>query len=71
MRLAPMCKKALIVDGRKAIVGELFNTACALLGGQGSNCNAISGNGTTGVYGAVSGCDAGSCLIQITIFTNH
>ncbi|KZV67604.1 carbohydrate-binding module family 43 protein [Peniophora sp. CONT] len=50
------------VDNTSAIVGELFNTACQLLGGQGSNCNAITGNGTTGTYGAVSGCDSDTML---------
>ncbi|VDB90218.1 unnamed protein product [Peniophora sp. CBMAI 1063] len=50
------------VDNTSAIVGELFNTACQLLGGQGSNCDAISSNGTTGTYGAVSGCDADTML---------
>lgn len=39
-----------------AIVGTLVDTACSLLGQQGGNCNDISGNGTSGVYGRVSGC---------------
>jgi hypothetical protein len=38
------------------IVGPLLDTACSLLGGKGGNCNDISGNGTSGSYGRVSGC---------------
>lgn len=53
------------VANTTAIVGELFNTACELLGGQGSNCDAISGNGTTGTYGAVSGCDTSSFSLRV------
>ncbi|KII93364.1 carbohydrate-binding module family 43 protein [Plicaturopsis crispa FD-325 SS-3] len=40
-----------------AIVGTLIDTACGLLGASGGNCNDISGNGTAGSYGRVSGCD--------------
>lgn len=40
-----------------AIVGELLNTACSLLGQQGGSCNDIGGNGQTGVYGRVADCD--------------
>jgi 1,3-beta-glucanosyltransferase GAS1 len=42
-----------------AIVGSLLDTACSLVGQQGLNCNDIAGNGTTGTYGRVSGCDPG------------
>ncbi|KAL0950622.1 hypothetical protein HGRIS_007414 [Hohenbuehelia grisea] len=38
-------------------VGELIGTACSLLGQQGGNCDDIGGNGTTGTYGRLSGCD--------------
>jgi len=38
-------------------VGELLDYACSLVGQQGGTCNDIGGNGTTGVYGSVSGCD--------------
>ncbi|KAG6814049.1 hypothetical protein H0H92_003899 [Tricholoma furcatifolium] len=40
-----------------AIVGDLLNTACGLLGQAGGNCDAIGGDGQTGVYGSLSGCD--------------
>ncbi|KAF5384720.1 hypothetical protein D9757_006270 [Collybiopsis confluens] len=40
-----------------AVVGELINTACGLLGQAGATCNDIAGNGSSGVYGPVSGCD--------------
>jgi len=39
------------------VVGSLIGTACGLLGQAGANCNDIAGNGSTGVYGRVSGCD--------------
>ncbi|KAJ7225908.1 Glucanosyltransferase-domain-containing protein, partial [Mycena pura] len=40
-----------------ALVGTLTNVACSLLGTSGGNCDDISGNGTTGVYGRVEMCD--------------
>ncbi|THU88461.1 hypothetical protein K435DRAFT_969488 [Dendrothele bispora CBS 962.96] len=40
-----------------AVVGEVINTACGLLGQQGGNCNDIGGDGSTGSYGRLSGCD--------------
>ena len=42
----------------QAVVGDLLNTACGLLGEQGGNCDDISANGQTGTYGTVSSCDA-------------
>ncbi|KAB5594397.1 1,3-beta-glucanosyltransferase [Ceratobasidium theobromae] len=38
-------------------VGQLLDYGCQLLGQNNANCNAISGNGQTGVYGALSACD--------------
>ncbi|KAG6866021.1 hypothetical protein C0991_009429 [Blastosporella zonata] len=40
-----------------AIVGELLDTACSFVGQQGGTCDDIAGNGQTGVYGPISGCD--------------
>jgi len=40
-----------------AIVGELLDTGCSLLGQAGGSCNDIGGNGQTGVYGRVADCD--------------
>lgn len=40
-----------------AIVGSLLDYACSLIGQSGGSCSAISSNGTTGQYGAVSECD--------------
>ncbi|KAF9045226.1 glycoside hydrolase family 72 protein [Panaeolus papilionaceus] len=40
-----------------AIVGELLDTGCSLLGGAGGNCNDISADGQAGTYGRVSECD--------------
>jgi hypothetical protein len=39
------------------VVGELLDSACSLLGQAGGNCNDIGGNGSTGTYGRLSGCD--------------
>ncbi|PBL00945.1 glycoside hydrolase family 72 protein [Armillaria gallica] len=40
-----------------AIVGELINTACSLLGSSGGSCDDIGGSGANGTYGRLSGCD--------------
>ncbi|KAF5375191.1 hypothetical protein D9758_000023 [Tetrapyrgos nigripes] len=40
-----------------SVVGELINTGCGLLGQNGGNCDDIGGNGSTGTYGRISGCD--------------
>ncbi|KAJ2919279.1 hypothetical protein MD484_g1106, partial [Candolleomyces efflorescens] len=40
-----------------AIVGELINTGCSLLGEAGGSCVDIGGDGQTGVYGRISACD--------------
>jgi len=45
------------VSNTTDIVGPLINEACSLLGAQGGNCDDISGNGTSGVYGRASFCD--------------
>ncbi|KIJ45700.1 carbohydrate-binding module family 43 protein [Sphaerobolus stellatus SS14] len=41
-----------------AIIGNLLDTGCSLLGAQGGSCSPIGGNGTTGQYGALSFCDS-------------
>lgn len=45
-----------------AIAGELINTGCSLLGQAGGSCVDIGGDGQTGVYGRVSGCDPSKYL---------
>jgi hypothetical protein len=40
-----------------AIVGELINVGCSLLGTSGGSCQDIGGDSQTGVYGRVSDCD--------------
>jgi len=40
-----------------AIVGELLDVGCDLLGQVGGSCTDIGGNGSTGVYGRISDCD--------------
>lgn len=46
------------------VVGELLDTACSLLGGKGGSCVDIGGNGTTGVYGRLAGCDPSMCNVR-------
>jgi 1,3-beta-glucanosyltransferase GAS1 len=52
------------VSNTSAIVGELLDTACGLLGQAGQSCDAISANGTTGTYGPVSGCRPGMFMFH-------
>jgi len=39
------------------IIGDLLNYACSTLPSLGGSCNAIGGNGTSGVYGSFAECD--------------
>jgi hypothetical protein len=55
-----------------AIVGVLLDDACSFLGSAGGSCSDISGNGATGVYGRVSGCDPStSFLCVIGLYSQH
>ncbi|KAH8835446.1 1,3-beta-glucanosyltransferase [Flagelloscypha sp. PMI_526] len=55
-----------------AITGELINYACStLLPTKGLNCDAIGGNGTTGVYGAISSCDPNIKLSYLMASTHQ
>jgi hypothetical protein len=50
-----------------AIVGELLDTGCSLLGQAGGNCNDIAGNGSSGTYGRVSFCDPRKHLASFNV----
>ncbi|TFK30742.1 1,3-beta-glucanosyltransferase [Coprinopsis marcescibilis] len=50
-------RAGLDATGVSDIVGELINVGCSLLDGAGGSCADIGGDGLTGVYGRVSGCD--------------
>lgn len=50
------CQFAPITKNFTAIVGDLLNFGCSALGQAGGSCNDIGGNGSTGIYGQVSGC---------------
>jgi len=56
------CQFAPQVANPTAIIGTLLDGGCALLVGQGGNCNPITGNGGTGTYGAVAQCDPATKL---------
>jgi len=59
------CQFAPATNNVTAIVGELLDTACSLLGKNGGTCNDISSNGATGVYGLVSSCDPSTELSYV------
>ena len=66
------CQFTPVTNNVSAIVGELLDNACSLLGQNGQTCNEISSNGTTGVYGLVSGCDPSmSSLCIISLYSQH
>lgn len=46
-------------------VGSLLDLGCQLLGQNGGSCDAIAGNGQTGTYGALSGCDPNTKLSYV------
>jgi len=56
------------ISNYSGLIGPLINTACGLLGQAGGSCNDIGGNGTTGVYGRLSGCDP---TIQLSFTMNE
>ncbi|KAF8641104.1 hypothetical protein AX17_000747 [Amanita inopinata Kibby_2008] len=51
------CRFTPATSNYSAIVGELLDTGCSLLGQQGGSCNDIGGDGAKGVYGRVADCD--------------
>jgi hypothetical protein len=51
------CKFTPATSNYTGVVGALLDTACGLLGQKGGNCDDIGGNGSTGTYGRLSGCD--------------
>lgn len=57
------CQFTPLTSNVTSIVGALLDAACSLLGSSGETCSDISGNGTTGVYGPISGCDPSTSLL--------
>lgn len=55
------------ISNYSTVVGELIGTACSLLGEAGGNCDEIGGNGQSGTYGRISGCDPSECEILLII----
>ncbi|KAG6891079.1 hypothetical protein C0995_014169 [Termitomyces sp. Mi166 len=51
------CRFQPATSNYSAIVGQLLDTACGFVGQKGGTCDDIGGNGQTGVYGRLSGCD--------------
>jgi len=51
------CRFTPATNNYTTVVGQLLDTACSLVGQKGGNCDDIGGNGQTGVYGRLSGCD--------------
>ncbi|KAF8973849.1 glycoside hydrolase family 72 protein [Flammula alnicola] len=51
------CQFTPATNNYTAVVGSLLDTGCSLLGQVGGSCADIGGDGQTGVYGRISGCD--------------
>jgi hypothetical protein len=51
------CRFTPATTNYSVIVGDLLNVGCSLLGQQGGSCDDIGGNGQSGTYGRISGCD--------------
>lgn len=51
------CRFTPATNNYTTIVGVLLDTACSLVGAKGGSCVDIGGDGQTGVYGRLSGCD--------------
>jgi len=67
------CRFTPATSNYTTVVGELLDTACSLVGQKGANCNDIGGNGQTGTYGRLSGCDPSkhSFVPFLSIITNR
>ena len=66
------CQFTPATNNYTAIVGELLDTGCSLLGMRGGTCNDISSNGTTGVYGLVSSCGPSTSFLRIiNLYPQH
>ncbi|ESK98183.1 glycoside hydrolase family 72 protein [Moniliophthora roreri MCA 2997] len=51
------CKFTPATANYSGVLGELVGTACGLLSQRSISCEDIGGNGTTGTYGRIAGCD--------------
>lgn len=51
------CQFTPATSNYSAIVGSLLDVGCNLLGQSGGSCSDIGGDGQSGVYGRISGCD--------------
>jgi 1,3-beta-glucanosyltransferase GAS1 len=63
------CRFTPATSNYTAVVGDLLNTACGLLGQQGASCNDIGSDGQAGTYGRLSGCDPSEhfCLFYFSL----
>ena len=58
------CQFTPTTSNYSAVVGEVINNACNLLGQVGGSCTDIGGDGSTGVYGRVSDCEPSKYFIS-------
>ena len=64
------CRFTPTVADPSTIIGVLIDQACGDLGGVGGSCDPIAANGSSGVYGAVSFCDACKFLYMASSSTS-
>lgn len=57
VKSALSCEFTPATTNTSAIIGSLTDLACQFLGQASLNCNDISSNGTTGVFGVMAQCD--------------
>jgi hypothetical protein len=60
------CQFTPVTNNYSTIVGELINQGCSFIGSKGANCDDIGGNGQTGTYGRISGCDPSESITMMS-----
>jgi hypothetical protein len=60
------CRFTPATNNYTAVVGDLLNVGCSLLGQSGGSCTDIGGNGSTGVYGRIADCDPSTSFVTMS-----
>jgi hypothetical protein len=61
------CQFTPATSNYSAVVGDLINNGCSMLGQVSLSCSELGGNGSTGVYGRVSDCDPSMFRYQFLV----